>query len=50
MLDERLGKTRRLSAMMDDGPCIPHTAMRHHFFNILHQAVALLLQTSTGWL
>jgi hypothetical protein len=42
--------TRGFFAMMDDGLRIPHSAMRHHFFDVLHQTIALLLQTSTGWL
>jgi hypothetical protein len=49
LFDDRFGKARRLSAMMDDRLRISHSTMRHHFFNVLHQTIALLLQTATGW-
>ncbi len=47
LFDDRLGKARRLSAMMHDGLGISHATVRHHFFDILHQTVILLLQAST---
>jgi hypothetical protein len=33
---------------MDDGLRIPHPTMRHHFFDVFHETIALLLQTDPG--